>query len=152
MRFLLVIFLFAFLIAGGTATGSQDHDNAHGKSTGHQEDNDGKVKAPGSFSVEISIPEKSLKVGVNTVELIVRDRGNREVEKAEVTVTPWMTEMGHASFSGPVVVEKGKGLYRVENIVLFMGGHWELRVHIKRGNEEGNVVFDFPSVRKTDEH
>jgi hypothetical protein len=136
----------------GSATGSEDHKHDTGKFTKHLEDSTLKVTEKKLFSVELSIPEKRLIAGVNSVELIVHDKRDRDVEKAKVTVTPWMPEMGHGAFSETVIVEKGRGLYSVENIVLVMGGHWELRVNVKRGKEEDNVVFDFPLVRTTDEY
>jgi FtsP/CotA-like multicopper oxidase with cupredoxin domain len=48
------------------------------------------------------------------------------------------------------VLEKGGGLYRVANIVMIMGGHWELRVDIKKEDMEDRVVFDFPVIRSAE--
>lgn len=152
MRFIPVVLLSAILSVGGTASGSGEHMHAHEEHTRHLKDSELKVTDKGLFSVELSIPEKRLRAGVNTVEIIVHDQKDKDVEKAKVTVTPWMPEMGHGAFSEPVVVEKSRGLYSVKNIVLVMGGHWELRVHVKRGTQEDTVVFDFPLVKTSDEY
>jgi plastocyanin len=101
----------------------------------------------GVFGVEMVIPNKRLITGVNELDLIVHDMEHRDIEDATVTVTPWMPEMGHGAFSAPEVKEKGGGLYTISNIVLVMGGHWELRVDIKKGDLEDRVVFDFPFIR-----
>ncbi len=60
--------------------------------------------------------------------------------------------MNHSVFDPPVVVEKGLGMYTVENIVLKRKGHWKLRINIKWGSAvvtEDNVVFDFPDVKNS---
>jgi len=99
------------------------------------------------FGVEMVIPDKRLITGVNEIDLIVHDMEHRDIEGATVTVTPWMPEMGHGAFSAPEVTEKGGGLYTISNIVLVMGGHWELQVDIKKGGLEDRMVFDFPFIR-----
>jgi hypothetical protein len=104
----------------------------------------------GLYSVEMSIPEKSLKVGVNTVDLIIHDKNDRDVTGAEITFTPWMPEMEHGVFQEPVIVEKGSGLYRIEDIILMMSGHWEIRINVKKGNMIDKIVFDFPDIRIMD--
>jgi FtsP/CotA-like multicopper oxidase with cupredoxin domain len=126
------------------------HGHKHGKFTQHLADSKLIVTEKGLFSVEMDIPDKRLKVGVNSIHLIIHENRDRDVQGAKITVTPWMPEMGHGVFSPLTVTEKGNGLYTVENIVLVMGGHWEFRVHIKWGEEEDNVVFDFPYVRTSE--
>jgi hypothetical protein len=74
------------------------------------------------------------------------------VAGAELTVTPWMPSMGHGVFERPVVTERGGGLYSVGNIDLIMGGHWELRVQVKKDGLEDNATFDFPDVRSGEAH
>lgn len=131
---------------------SHDHEHKHGKFTQHLADSKLIVTEKGLFSVEMDIPDKRLKVGVNTINLIIHENRDRDVERATVTVTPWMPEMGHGVFSPLTVTERGRGLYTVENIVLVMGGHWEFRIHIKWGETEDDVVFDFPYIKTTDEY
>ena len=144
--------LLMFCVAGKTAARAEDtmHMHADGSMSRHTADSHILMTDKGLFSVKMDIPGQRLKVGVNEFHLIVHDSSGREVTGAEINVTPWMPEMGHGVFSPPSVTEKGSGLYSVENIVIVMGGHWEFRVQVKRGQEEDNAVFDFPYVRTTD--
>jgi FtsP/CotA-like multicopper oxidase with cupredoxin domain len=148
---LLIIFLAGCASTGNKEqTEADDHKHRHGKFTQHLADSKLIVTEKGLFSVEMDIPDKRLKVGVNSVRLIIHENRDRDVQGAKITVTPWMPEMGHGVFSPLTVTEKGNGLYEVSNMVLVMGGHWELRIHIKWGEEEDNVVFDFPYVRTSE--
>jgi hypothetical protein len=111
----------------------------------------------GLYSVEVVIKDKDLKVGVNTLEIIVHDKSDKDVAGAEIKVVPWMPDMGHGVFEKPVVKERGGGTYSVENIILIMEGRWELRLRIKKDNAEDRVTFDFPDVARSasmsqDEH
>jgi hypothetical protein len=128
------------------------HTNSEGQDrhTKHYEQSLFKMTEKELFSVEMVIKEKELKVGVNTFDLIVHDRNDKDVVGAAITVTPWMPEMGHGVFEKPVVRERGGGLYSVENIILIMGGRWDLRMTIKAEAAEDTVTFAFPDVR-TDE-
>jgi hypothetical protein len=115
------------------------------------------VTDEGLFGVEMLIKGKELTTGVNTVEVIIHDRNDRDVVGADITVTPWMPEMGHGVFEKPVVRERGGGLYSVENIILIMGGRWELRMKIRKEKVEDSLTFDFPDVKSSktptqDEH
>jgi FtsP/CotA-like multicopper oxidase with cupredoxin domain len=155
LRKLISLVLIGFL-AGCASTGKEAQTEAdgqehkHGRFTQHLADSKLLVTEKGLFSVEMDIPDKRLMVGVNSIRLILHEERDRDVERATVTVTPWMPEMGHGVFSPLTVTEKGNGLYIVENIVLVMGGHWEFRVHIKWGPAEDNVVFDFPYVKTSE--
>jgi hypothetical protein len=139
------VLILIFLFAGCAATGTQPH--THDQFTQHYEDSLFKVTEKGMFSVELVIKEHELRTGMNMVELIIHDRKDKDVIGAEVTVTPWMPEMGHGVFENPVITERGGGLYSVENIILIMKGHWELRVAVKKEGLEDTVVFDFPDVK-----
>jgi FtsP/CotA-like multicopper oxidase with cupredoxin domain len=146
-----VILVVAMTLLASVAHGDEKHhDQKHGKVTKHRAGSMMLKTKNGLFSVEMSIHNKRFLVGVNAVDIIVHDRDGRDVTGADITFTPWMPEMGHGVFDPPVVVEKGKGLYRVENIALVMGGHWEIRIKVKRGDATDNVVFDFPYVRTAD--
>ncbi|MGC2062045.1 MAG: FixH family protein [Thermodesulfovibrionales bacterium] len=101
----------------------------------------------GLFSAEMVIKGKELKVGVNTLDIIVHDKNDKDLVGAEITVVPWMPEMGHGVFEKPVVRERGGGLYSVENIIIIMGGRWELRIKIGKGTVEDTVTFNFPDVK-----
>jgi len=154
-----IAIISASLLVACASTGPQEklttekkHKHESGTFTQHLADSKLLVTEKGLFSVEMEIPDKRLKVGINTINLIIHEQRDRDVTGAKLTVTPWMPEMGHGVFSPLKVTEKGNGLYTVEDIALVMGGHWEFRVHIKWGSKEDNVVFDFPLVRTTLEY
>ena len=154
-----IAIISASLLVACASTGLQEkpttekkHKHESGTFTQHLADSKLLVTEKGLFSVEMEIPDKRLEVGINTINLIVHEQRDRDVTGAELTVTPWMPEMGHGVFSPLKVTEKGNGLYTVEDIALVMGGHWEFRVHIKWGSQEDNVVFDFPYVKTSDKY
>ncbi len=99
------------------------------------------------LGIEMIIQGKELRMGVNQMDLIVHDRAGKDVVGAEITVIPWMPEMGHGVSEKPVVTERGGGLYRVENIILVMTGHWELKIAVKKNAMKDTVVFDFQDVK-----
>ncbi len=152
MRAIIAALCTVFVLLSVSAFADEEHAEHSGKFTKHHKDSKLIITEKGLFSVELVIPEKRLTVGLNTIDVIIHDRKDRDVTGAEITFTPWMPEMGHGVFEDPVVVEKGSGLYRIENIVLVMGGHWELRFTIKKGDASDKLVFDFPYVRTTLEY
>lgn len=118
--------------------------------TKHYDDSIFKVTEKGLFSLEIVMKDEGFKVGQNTIDIIAHDKGDRDLVGAEITVTPWMPEMGHGVREQAVVVEKGGGLYRAENIVLNMGGFWELRIVVKKDKAEDSAVFEFRDIQSGD--
>ena len=148
------IIVFLMLLLAGFMVGSRSVQQAQA-AAGHEQEDFAKHFEDSTllftenkiFGVEMVIPDKRLITGVNELDLIVHDMEHSDIEGATVTVTPWMPEMGHGAFSAPEVSEKGGGLYTISNIILVMGGHWELRVDIKKGGQEDRVVFDFPFIR-----
>ncbi|MEJ2182751.1 MAG: FixH family protein [Nitrospirota bacterium] len=133
-----VFVVFLFLLAGPAfaSPGVTKHYEASRLQMGQN----------GVFSVELLVPEGGLAMGLNSVDVIVHDREDRDIAGAEVTVTPWMPEMGHGVHARPTVMERGGGLYTVSDLMLTMTGHWELRIGVKMGEREDQVVFDFPHV------
>jgi hypothetical protein len=125
---------------------------SHGSQTKHYEESLFKVTEKGLFSVEMIIKGKELKTGVNTLDVIVHDKDDKDVVGAEVSVSPWMPDMGHGVFEKPVITERGGGLYSAGNVILIMGGHWELRVQVKKDGLEDKATFDFPDVKVGGEH
>jgi len=99
------------------------------------------------FTIEMVIPEKELRMGVNSLELIVHDKDNKDIPDAEITVTPWMPTMGHGVMEKTMIMERGGGLYSVSNVVFSMTGHWQLLITVTKGGIEDKVVFDFPEVK-----
>ncbi|UCH45673.1 MAG: multicopper oxidase domain-containing protein [Nitrospiraceae bacterium] len=140
-----------------TETKKDGHDHKHLSASGkeftqHHPDSMFQVTEKSLFSVEMTMPDNRLKVGVNTFDLTIHEQRDRDVSGAKLTVTPWMPEMGHGVFSPLNVTEVGGGVYRVENVVLVMGGHWEFRINIKWGEMEDDVIFDFPYIRTSESY
>jgi hypothetical protein len=100
----------------------------------------------GEFSVEILLPDSGLEMGVNKIDLILHDKGDKDVPGANITVTPWMPEMDHGVSEPPTVQEKGGGLYIVEDLTFTMTGKWELRLKIVKGDIEDTAVIALPMV------
>jgi hypothetical protein len=127
------------LLSGCAAPAMQTHSH-QGDFTKHYDESLFQITEKGMFSVEMVIKEHDLKTGVNLVDLIIHDKNDRDVVGAEITVTPWMPDMGHGVFEKPSITEKGGGLYEIS-------GHWELRVNIAKDGMEDSTVFDFPDVK-----
>src|SRR5208337_263213 len=83
-------------------------------------------------------------------DIVIHDKSDKDVAGADVRIVPWMPDMGHGVFEKPLVIERGGGIYSVENIILIMEGRWQLRLKIKKDNTEDNVTFDFPDVKRSE--
>lgn len=97
----------------------------------------------GGFALELALDGGALKNGPNSLELTLKDRSGKVVEGAAITVTPWMPVMGHGVWEKPVVTERGAGKYQVGNVVIIMGGLWELRVAVAKGDRQERASFPF---------
>ena len=133
--------------AGHNGTMTEGHGHGDVKVTKHFDDSLTKLTDKGMYSLELVIPEKHLMMGVNTVELIVHHGKGGDVAEAAVAITPWMPGMGHGVMEKPIITERGGGLYSVENVVLSMTGHWQLRVAVNKDGVEDTAVFEFPEVK-----
>lgn len=125
--------------------GGHGHDDV--KVTKHFDESLTKLTDNNLYSLELVIPDKHLSMGVNAIEIIVHHAKGGDVAQAELTVTPWMPGMGHGVMQKPVVTERGGGLYSVDNVVLSMTGHWQLKVKVAKDGAEDSAIFDFPEVR-----
>jgi hypothetical protein len=101
----------------------------------------------GIFTVKMKIEKGELRKGKNLVELRVTGPDGKPVEGASINVSPWMPEMGHGVPWTVRVHDKGGGVYRT-NLLLSMGGLWEIRLDIKAGGKSDRVVFVFPNVKE----
>lgn len=97
----------------------------------------------GMFRVTLDVDRGGLDIGLNSFFLNVRDKQNRSVDGAEITITPWMPEHGHGVWEKPVVTGRGGGSYSVGNVSLVMGGQWDIRVAVKKGSLQDEAVFRF---------
>jgi hypothetical protein len=56
-----------------------------------------------------------------------------------------MPAMGHGSSVEPVTTAKGNGTYVLDNVYLFMAGHWELRTTFSGSvTDRATPSFDVP--------
>jgi len=144
------VIVIVLIFAGCTTTAENVHK--HEEFTKYYEESLFKITENGMYSMELVIKGHELMTGINEIDVVIHDRNDRDAVGAEVTVTPWMPEMGHGVFEEPVITERGGGLYSVENIILIMGGHWELRVNVETDDMEDSAVFDFPDVKTEKVH
>jgi hypothetical protein len=114
MKAYISVTIILLLISCGIARAEHPHDE---KYTRHYEDSMFKIADNGLFSVEMVIKGKEPVAGMNTADLIIHDREDNDATGAEITVTPWMPDMGHGVFEKPVVSEKGGGLGSPEHRV-----------------------------------
>jgi protein SCO1 len=97
----------------------------------------------GTFNLEMTVRGNRLKNGPNALDIKVRDLSGKEVRGAELTVTPWMPQMGHGVWEKPVVTEQAGGNYHVENVTIIMSGRWDLKVTVRQGAQEDRAIFAF---------
>jgi hypothetical protein len=136
--FIVVLFmLFALLssaFAGHTAKGSPSSLK--------------KTTAKDMFHVELKLERDKLSVGKNNADVTIRDKREKPVTGARLTVRPHVARHGETSFIRPSVTEKGDGVYHVKNIYIDTLGNWELKVTVRKDDAEDSVVFDFPGVKR----
>jgi len=106
------------------------------------------VSKKGLYRVEMAIEGQKLKVGANRAELVIRDNEGKPVAGALVRILPLIYQHGESTLMKPRVTERDKGHYQVENIYIEIEGHWVLKISMKIGDLEDEVVFDFPEVRR----
>lgn len=144
MRALLVLLLLLFPSVAEAGGGHDKGDFTKHKSASHF-----MITAGKNFSIEMELAEKMLKEGENRAELVIHDKNDKDVKGALITLTPWMPGMGHGVPEKPVVKEE-EGLfgsrYHVENLMISMGGHWEILVEVEKDGIKDGAVFDFPDV------
>lgn len=141
----LVAVAMIVLICPITVLASMGHSGAEGF-TKHYANSLFEVTEKGLFSVEMLVLGDELGIGKNSLDIIVHDAADADVMGADITVTPWMPDMGHGVKEKPVITERGGGLYSIENVEITMPGLWELRVKVMKGAEEDVAVFTFPDV------
>lgn len=144
------LLILAFVLFPLPAAADTEHQE-EGKFTQHYANSLFRVTENGLYSVEMLVIGNELKIGANAVDVIVHDAMDHDVMGAEITVTPWMPEMGHGVKEVPSITERGGGLYSVENVEVSMPGLWELRVKVKKDDKEDAAVFDFPDVHAAGE-
>ena len=85
----------------------------------------------GALSFEVrTAPQQPPARGLSTVELVATDAAGKPVDGLDLTVQPWMPEMGHGASTKPSIEARGDGHYVVSHVACVMPGRWELRTSI----------------------
>jgi len=129
------------------AMGGHSHENDATHFEPHYRESLFQITDNKLFSVEMLIKSGKLTVGSNMVDIIIHGQGNKDVEGAQVTVSPIMTEHGHGLLQEPSIIERGAGLYSVKGVDLMMEGAWELRIGISSNGVQDTTTFFFPDVQ-----
>lgn len=115
----------------------EDADAAQGLGAGSTADSEA-----GSYQVEVlevspAPPEK----GVNEWTLRFTDADGEPMQDMELTVEPWMPDHGHGARHPPELTMMEDGKVRVSDLLLHMGGLWEvyLRVNVGDGTERSTL-------------
>jgi hypothetical protein len=130
-----------------TAAAGSGH--GQGEFTRHKSESFFMVTAEKKFSIEMEIEGHALKEGANEALIVIHDHDDKDVKGAKITVTPWMPGMGHGVPEKAVITEEEAmfgSRYQVENLVVNMGGHWEILVEVEKDDVKDGAVFDFPDV------
>jgi hypothetical protein len=86
------------------------------------------TSSSGALSVGVSTSPQPPERGTIAVELTFMNvAGGAPVDGLTLQIRPWMPAHGHGTAVVPVVTAKGQGQYIVDNVNLFMAGHWELQ-------------------------
>lgn len=64
--------------------------------------------------------------GANALRYVITDSSGAPVEGVQVTIAPWMPDMGHGSSVTPTVTAAGGGAYDITNVYFPMPGRWDL--------------------------
>lgn len=103
----------------------------------------------GNFLIRVQTEPAPPIVGNNVVTLTIVDgRSGKPVEGARVEATPWMTMHGHGSSKKTRTVEKGKGIYVVEDVSFTMAGDWDLLLTMRKDAIEDRAIVTFKNVKK----
>jgi hypothetical protein len=96
------------------------------------------------FSVEL-LRTEPLGVGENSIQMIVHNRKDQDVEGARVTVRAFPAGQ-EQSAQAYVASDLGHGLYSVHHVGIPSPGNWVLAVDVSKGRDEGSAYFEFAGV------
>jgi hypothetical protein len=98
------------------------------------------------LTIEVrTAPDQPPSRGVASVQLVVKNVEGVLQDGLGVAATTWMPSMGHGSSVDPVTSAKGNGTYVLDNVYLFMPGHWELRTTFSGTvTDRATPSFDVP--------
>lgn len=117
-----------------------------GRFTQHYEESDFQITENRDFSVELLPDSGSLTTGPNTVQVIIHNRQDMDVEGAEVTATLFKVGNRQETEKSLTALERGAGIYIFEPVVQ-SPGHWRMQVAVAKAKTADSAVFDFPEVK-----
>jgi YtkA-like len=98
----------------------------------------------GAFKFELTGINPSLIVGNQAWTLSITDATGQPVTGAKFTnIKTWMPQHGHPSTALPVAVEKGGGVYEVDDLYLYMAGIWQVTFSVSSGTTTDQTTFTF---------
>lgn len=109
----------------------------------HHAEQTGKTSEKGLFLLDLSIEGKELVHGLNSLDVVLRDKSGKGVSGAKLVVAPWSPAMGRGVWEKPTVTERGNGKYHVENVSITMSGRWELKFTISKDKLEDKAVLAY---------
>lgn len=102
----------------------------------------------GRYQVTVRTSPQPPVKGVDAVQYQITDAAGGAVDGLVLDAVPWMPSHGHGTSANTIVVAQGQGLYEIDNVYLFMNGHWELRSTFAASDTDGadgvTPVFDVP--------
>ncbi len=143
MRKLVTLLMITFLV------GCAAPANKHPEMTQHYDWTLFQVTEKGLYSVEMVFKDKMnmLRKGDNSVDVVIHDARDKDVEGARLSVTPRMPMKKMDSPEKTMITEVGRGRYTIGNIVIPEEGHWQLKVTVGSGSSSDTAVFDFPGMK-----
>jgi hypothetical protein len=102
--------------------------------------------AAGALSLDVRTSPQPPIQGLQAAQLVITDSATgAPVDGLSIAVVPWMPAMGHGTSLVPTVSAQGKGVYEIDQLSLFMGGEWELRLAITGPYvDTANPAFNVP--------
>jgi len=112
---------------GGSASGTCDTSSSFSGSPFMT----GVKSSSGNLTLALSsAPTSPPQRGNGSLEYLITDASGRPVDGLDLTVVPWMVQMGHGTSVSPCVVPKGNGVYQVNGVYLFMAGEWQMQTTV----------------------
>jgi YtkA-like len=98
----------------------------------------------GTYKFELTGITPGLVVGNQAWTLSITDANGQPVTGATFTnIKTWMPQHGHPSTALPMPVEKGGGVYEVDDLYLYMAGIWQVTFVVKSGTSTDQTTFTF---------
>jgi len=97
----------------------------------------------GAVHVDVYSAPDPVTRGNDEFRFVVTDAaGAAPLDGLTLDVVPWMPAMGHGTSTTPIVTAEGQGKYLVTNVVIVMGGDYQLRTKIS-GAVTDSVTVSF---------